>query len=325
MSATRTLGQGSCLTFGVSLGGPFVYGVPEPAWFYSAVEEIEDLGYDAVWVSDHIVTPDPIQDSLILLAAFAARTRRILLGTGVFLLALRHPTLAAKSLSILDLLSEGRVILGVGVGGEFPKEFEACGVSTRERGPRTNEALDVIRQLWREEHVTHRGRFFSLEDVSLKPPPAQQGGPPVWIGGRTEAALRRAVERGDGWISYLVTPERFRRSLESLGELARKNGKNLENFSTSHLHFLFVSDSLEKARKAAVDNLIRTYHQPFDPLVDKYCALGPPEACEENLWRYYEAGVRHIVLRPTCPTEEFLPQLRRFSREVIPKLKKRAS
>jgi alkanesulfonate monooxygenase SsuD/methylene tetrahydromethanopterin reductase-like flavin-dependent oxidoreductase (luciferase family) len=169
--------------------------------------------------------------------------------------------------------------------------------------------------------VTHRGRFFSFEGVSLKPQPLQPGGPPVWIGGRTEAALRRAAEQGDGWMSYLVTPERFRLSLESLRGFAEKKGRTLEGCSTSHLHFLLVSDSLSEARRSAVHNLSRTYGQPFDPLVDKFCTLGPPEVCIEGFRRYHEAGVRHFVLRPACSTQEILPQLRRLAREVIPKVK----
>src|SRR5262249_29140796 len=138
----------------------------------------------------------------------------------VYLLALRHPTVAAKLVASLDVLSGGRVVFGVGVGGEFPKEFEASGVPHRERGARGDEGIAVCRAVWGPSPAAVGGRFTPLDDVVLEPKPVQLGGPPIWIGGRSDAALRRAARVGDGWIAYLVTPQRFRASLEKIESFA---------------------------------------------------------------------------------------------------------
>ena len=116
---------------------------------------------------------------------------RLQLGTAVYLLPLRHPTPVAKQVSTLDHLTEGRFIFGVGVGGEFPKEYEACGVPIGERGARLSESLAVLRALWSGRPASYKGRFFQFEEVAMQPPPRQAGGPPIWCGGRSDAALRR--------------------------------------------------------------------------------------------------------------------------------------
>ncbi|MFQ5692556.1 MAG: LLM class flavin-dependent oxidoreductase [Nitrospinota bacterium] len=319
MKAGERLGRD--LSFGVCIGAPFVDGFPDLQKLLRDVEALEALGYDALWVSDHVVTHTPVHDPFVLLSAFAARTSRILLGTGVLLLPLRHPTLVAKALSVLDHLSGGRVVFGAGVGGEFREEFEACGVPVSERGARANEALEVIGRLWTEERVTHRGRFYSFENVNLDPRPLQPGGPSVWVGGRSDAALRRAAFYGRGWMSYLMTPERVAQGRDKLRDFALRAGKNPDGFALSLLHFFCVDDSPKAARAMAVDNLTRTYRQPFEPLVDKYASVGPPEAHVEFLRRYVEIGVRHFDLRPVCPPEDLVPQFRRIAEEVIPRLR----
>src|SRR5437868_6868644 len=156
------------------------------------VELVDHGGYDSLWVGDHISFALPIFDPLLQLAQAAVVSRRLQLGTCVYLLPLRHPTAAAKQVSTIDHLTEGRFIFGVGVGGEFPKEFEACGVPVAERGARLTESMAVLRALWSGEPTSHAGRFFRFDGVTMRPPPRQPGGPPIWCGGRSDAALRRA-------------------------------------------------------------------------------------------------------------------------------------
>jgi probable F420-dependent oxidoreductase len=145
-----------------------------------------------------------------MLAAMAARTSRIRLGTAVMLLPLRPAALAAKEIASVDAISGGRLTIGVGIGGEYPKEFEAVGVLVKQRGARTDEAMRVIKTLFTEDNVTFDGRFTKLPGVTLAPKPVQQGGPPLWVAGRSEAAMRRAGELGDGYFPYLFSPEKFR-------------------------------------------------------------------------------------------------------------------
>ncbi len=118
---------------------------------------------------------------------------------------LRHPTPVAKQIATLDHLTGGRFVFGVGIGGEFPREYEGCGVPLNERGARLSEGIEVIRKLWTGERVSHGGRFYNFKDVKMTPVPRQPGGPPIWCGGRSEAALRRAARLADGWFS---TPSR---------------------------------------------------------------------------------------------------------------------
>src|SRR5262249_10913412 len=153
-------------------------------------------------------------ESLTLLATYVPITSRLRIGTAVYLLALRAPAVAAKITSTLDVLSGGRFIFGVGVGGENPKEFDVVGVPQGERGARVSEAVAVVGTLWRDTPATFKGRFTQFSGVSLDPKPVQQPGPPIWVGGRSEAALVRAGRQGDGWVSYVVQPERYAQSLE---------------------------------------------------------------------------------------------------------------
>ena len=161
----------------------------------------ERLGYDSIWVGDHVAFTVPILDPLLQLAVFAAASEKLQLGTAIFLLPLRHPTHVAKQVATLDLLCGGRLIFGVGVGGEFPVEYEACEVPLRERGARLSEAIPLLKRLWNGPPVDHSGRFWSLPTLQLRPRPAQTGGPPIWCGGRSAPALKRIGRMGDGWRS----------------------------------------------------------------------------------------------------------------------------
>jgi probable F420-dependent oxidoreductase len=197
--------------------GPLGFGaflsMHPPEEQFALAQRCEALGLDSLWTGDHVSFHNPLYESLTLLAAYAGITRRIRLGSGVYLLALRQPTVVAKITSTLDALCGGRLIFGVGVGGENPKEFEACGVPHQERGARVSEGIDVVRTLWRDTPASFQGRFTRFENVSIDPKPVQKPGPPIWIGGRSDAALARAGRQGDGWISYVVQPERYAQSL----------------------------------------------------------------------------------------------------------------
>src|SRR3990172_7873137 len=161
---------------------------------------IEEMGYDSVWTSEHVFFYFPTFDALTMLAAIAALTSRIRLGTAVLLLPLRPAALAAKEITSVDVISGGRLTLGIGVGGEYPKEFQAVGVPVRERGARTDEAIQVLRRLWTEDNVTFDGRFTNLDGVTLQPKPAQRGGPPPSIARPSPAAIRPARPLGDGYL-----------------------------------------------------------------------------------------------------------------------------
>jgi alkanesulfonate monooxygenase SsuD/methylene tetrahydromethanopterin reductase-like flavin-dependent oxidoreductase (luciferase family) len=153
------------------------------------VSLVDRCGYDSLWAGDHISYAIPILDPLLQLAQAAVVSRRLMLGTSVLLLPLRHPTPVAKQVMTLDHLTEGRFILGVGVGGEFPGEYQACGVPLKERGARLAEGVTVLRRFFTGKPVTHAGRFYGpFENVPMQPPPRQTDGPAIWFAGRQQLA-----------------------------------------------------------------------------------------------------------------------------------------
>lgn len=213
--------------------------------------EAEALGFDSLWAGDHIASPAPILDPLTLLACYAGHTTRVRLGTCVYLLPLRHPTPVAKTVASLDFVSDGRVIFGIGVGGEFPGEFQACGVPVGERGARTNEAIDVLRSLWRGAGSAHRGRFFDIDPVRLAPLPVQSGGPPIWIGGRSDAALRRAARLGDGYVGYLMDAAGFAERFARIRSLAADAGRTDHPITAAVMAFASIDADRDAAIKRA--------------------------------------------------------------------------
>ena len=307
----------AAVTFGASLGSFGGGTAPVPALLDWA-EELEALGFDAIWVRDHVLWHSPVLDPLVTLGALAARTRRVALGTGVLLLPLRTPAVVAKAVATLDQLSGGRAVLGVGVGGEFPKEFEACGVPLAERGRRADEALGAIRALWTDEAASFEGRTVRFRDVTMEFRPVQRPHPPVWVGGRSAPALARAGRLGDGWLAYFVTPEGFGRRLAEAR--AHRPPQAARPFGGGVVLYVNVAGTVEEARRAATRYLESEYRQPFADLVDRYCALGPPAACAAAIARFIEAGARHVTAIPAGPIDGYMEQMRRLAAEVMPLL-----
>lgn len=287
----------------------------------SLVERVERGGYDSLWVGDHISFHIAILDPFLQLAQAAVMSRKLVFGTGVYLVPLRHPTPVAKQVATLDHLTEGRFIFGVGVGGEFPKEFEACSVPVAERGARLEEGLAVMRKLWSGQPASHQGRFYRFEGVSMQPPPRQAGGPPIWCGGRSDAALRRIGRLTDGWMSYVITPEMFGQGLEKIAAAASAAGRVFDRgFGTAHLLFTCIDDTYEKALDAATASLSQRYGMDFRKAAQRYCALGPPQKIVETIVRFHEAGARHVILDFVGPYEQRDRQIERFAEEALPLL-----
>ncbi|HLM13985.1 MAG TPA: LLM class flavin-dependent oxidoreductase [Reyranella sp.] len=314
----------------LSIGVQTLHRRTEPAegpWL-PTIDELADLvglvdrcGYDSMWVGDHVAFTIAIFDPLMQLAQAAVLSRRLVFGTDVYLLPLRHPTPVAKQVSTLDHLTEGRFIFGVGVGGEFPKEYEACGVPLNERGARLSESLTIMRKLWTGEPVSHAGKFFTFEGVKMQPPPRQPGGPPIWCGGRADPALRRIGRMTDGWMSYVVTPDMYRQGLEKIATAASEAARTFDRgFGTAHLLFTRIDDTYEKALDAATVSLSQRYAMDFRKAAQRYCALGTPQDVVETIFKFQQAGVRHLILDFVGPYEERDQQIERFAAEAMPLL-----
>ena len=185
----------------------------------------EELGYDVVACGEHVFFHAPTTNALVALAGIAGVTSRVRLLSAVTVLPVYPGALAAKMVATLDGISGGRFELGVGVGGEFPAELAACGVDPAERGPRTDEALEIMTRLFAGEEVRFAGRFARLDGLRLDPLPVQRPGPPVWVGGRRPASLRRAARFADVWLPYMVDPERFAAGLAEVRAQATALGR----------------------------------------------------------------------------------------------------
>ncbi len=291
-----------------------------PAEQWALVRRLEALGYDSVWTGDHMSFHNPLYESLTLLASYVPITRRIKLGVAVYLLALRAPAVAAKMTATLDVLSGGRLVLGVGVGGENPKEFELCGVPHKERGARVTEGIDVVRALWRDTPATFNGRFTRFTSVSIDPKPVQQP-PPIWIGGRSDAALARAGRQGDGWVSYVVHADRYAQSLDKIRAAADAAGRSMDRFTAAHLVFITVGRDYETAKKAWVSVLSRRYNQDFEPLVQRYGVIGTPEQCAEQLERFRAAGCNYFLMSAIGDPRDERAQHEAIAAEILPRFR----
>jgi probable F420-dependent oxidoreductase len=278
---------------------------------------IETAGFDSIWVGDHISFYVPIMESMTLLSFVAGVTERVKLGTGVYLLPLRHPTITAKVSATLDVVSGGRLLLGVGVGGEFPPEFEASGVPVNERGSRANEAIGILRKLWTEDGVAHAGRHFKFGPVSINPKPVQPGGPPILVGGRKAPAFRRAGRLADGYISHMCSPEMYRQNLDAIRKHAEQAGRGEIDFRTAAFIFTILDDNYDAALDRAANLLQMIYNRPFRDAAKRYCLLGRPEDCLEQMQAFVDAGCRQFVFSPLMDGGEFVE---RCSKEILPRI-----
>lgn len=280
--------------------------------------QLETAGLDSLWVGDHIAFHIPVVESLSLLSFVAAATERIELGTGVLLLPLRHPTLTAKITGTLDMLSGGRLLLGVGVGGEFPPEFAAVGAPIAERGPRTDEAIEIIRRHWTEKTVEHHGRFHDFGPVKIEPKPVRPGGPPIIVGGRKAPSMRRAGRLGDGYISHMCDVATYAANLKTIARHAREAGRAGKPFHTAALLFTVLDDSYEAAHEKASKLLGMIYNTDFREASKRYCLLGKPEDCLDQLRAFAKAGCRHFVLSALSDPDVIIE---RATKEMIPALR----
>jgi alkanesulfonate monooxygenase SsuD/methylene tetrahydromethanopterin reductase-like flavin-dependent oxidoreductase (luciferase family) len=176
-----------------------------------------------------------------------------------------------------------------------------------------------VRALWRDTPATFRGRFTSFDAVSIDPKPVQRPAPPIWIGGRSDAALTRAGRQGDGWVSYVVQPERFAQSLDKIRTAARAAGREPKDFAAAHLAFVTMGRDWESAKAEWVRCLTKRYNQDFEPLAKKYGIIGTPEQCAEQLERFRAAGCTYVIVNAIGEPERETEQFERFAEDVMPR------
>lgn len=299
------------LGFGI---GAWPFGERTAARFYDFVDRCEDWGVDSLWFSDRIVGAGGTLEPVVTMAALSGRKGMMKFGTNALIMSVRHPVLMAKELATLDFLSEGRLLLVAGLGGEDPLEYEALGTAKPQRARRTDEALEVLRLLWTQDSATFRGRHYSFTGVSVTPRPVQQPGPPIWIGGRSDAAMRRTGRLGDGWLPSAITPEECAMGIAAIDAYAAEAGRAVPDDHFGVSITCAVADSPDEARDLAVGALPRRRDDvPFET----YTAMGAPEQIIAKLNEYVDAGVTKFVLRPSGPPGVWMRQAELLATQVI--------
>ena len=295
-------------------GGPRV----EQTW--QMAETAERAGYDSVWVGDSI-TSKPRMEPLTAMAAVAARTSRVKVGTAVLLNALRHPVHLAHAAATIDNISGGRTILGLGAGRSnnqmFVNEHSAVGVPIEERAARMEEGIRAMRALWTGEAVSSSGEFYPLENVKLEPRPVQPS-IPLWISSNwVRRGLARVAELGDAWITNVPSVELFNRCWERIEQCAGEMGRDPADIGRC----LYVSVNLNDDTDAALaegDQYMRSYYSiPYDVISKNLlCVFGPTEKCIDTISAYKDCGADYFIVRFASPDQ--MRQMARFTEEVLP-------
>jgi len=274
----------------MSMTMPKIYvpgGSPEDA------RQAEAAGANGVFVGDHVTFYGSGSDALIRLAGIAAVTTTLELQTCVYLLALRHPTPVALQAAQVDQLSQGRLIMGIGIGGEDPNEWWACGVDPKTRARRTDEGMQILRSLWTQEETTFDGKYFKLNSVRMRPKPFRTSGVTMQVGGRSDAALRRAGRFADGWTGIWVSVRRFTEAGEKIAGFAAEAGRDVTGFPRGMQVWMGVDSDRAAARAKVAGSMTAFYKLPFESF-EKYTPYGTPAEVAEFVAPYVEAGCRWL-------------------------------
>ena len=296
------MAESSDLKFGILLPTreAVMSGRSDPSNIFQLAERAEALGFYSVWVGDS-VTARPRVEALVTLAAVGARTHRVRLGTAIFLAALRHPILLAYQLASLDWLTGGRVDLGVGYGR--PKdpsqehEFEILGLSTNARIKMSEELVQVMRRLWREDNVSHSGAFTRFNAVSLAPKPVQPGGVPIWLASNNvEPGLKRVARLGDGWLNNITSPETYRECWDKIRAYAADSGRDPEAIEPG-LYFTLTGGGKDAFTEGQAF-IAQYYNRPYEAIAKSMlCVIGSWDEVLDRIEAYGEAGARTVILR----------------------------
>jgi alkanesulfonate monooxygenase SsuD/methylene tetrahydromethanopterin reductase-like flavin-dependent oxidoreductase (luciferase family) len=285
-------------------------------------ERAEAAGFDSVWIGDSL-TARPRHEPLTLLAAVAARTRRVRLGTAVLLPALRNPVVLAHVVGTLDRVAEGRTILGVGSAADTPpirREFAAAGVPWERRVGRFLETLQICRALWSRDHVSFGGKHFTLEDVTMEPKPHRAGGPPIWIGGSGPTALREAANF-DAWFPTGPHVEFFAEHFPRIQAAARAAGR-APDAVIGAAYVTVALDANPAVAEQRLNSFLETYYAaPAGAIRARQAAYaGPIEGCAAWLQRWIDAGARHLMLRFAGGDQ--LAQVDEAAARLLPRLRR---
>ncbi|MEE8302755.1 MAG: LLM class F420-dependent oxidoreductase [Candidatus Tectomicrobia bacterium] len=274
------------MKFGVTI--PNNWGIDDPQQVLALGPIAEDLGYDSIWVMDHLFNAGhirqrlgdkPYYHPLAMLSYLSATTQHVSLGTSVLVLPYRNPVELAKYAATLDQMSGGRVILGVGVGA-MVEEFEALGVSMRQRGALTDECIAIMKELWTSADPSYQSAKWNFSDLKFAPKPRQTPHMPLWIGGSSQGALKRTASVGDGWHPTGMSPEQFDEGRQEVRRLAAAAGRDPESITMSIRVEVEVHGGPSSQR---AQSRTRLPGHDLEKMID-------------DIGAYEQAGVAHILL-----------------------------
>lgn len=310
-------------TFGIPVPQVFMNGRPDMALVKNSLRRAEELGFESAWVQDQVAGQVPLMESVSLLCYAAAVTERIRLGVSVIVFPIRNAVQLAKNFSSLDNMSNGRAILGIGLGPVFAGDhyFKIFGTRSDEALRRFNEGLALMRALWSEERVDLDGEFYTLKQAAMEPKPIQQP-LPVWFGGQHPKALRRAARIADGYMGAgPTTTGDFALQIAQLKRFLEEQERDLDDFPISKRVYLAVDDDAERAKRGLDEFFQARYPwmiQSNPNFVADICAWGTPEQVADGLRPVLDAGAKMIVMNPLW---DYVEQMERLAEEVIPLLR----
>ena len=308
------------VTFGVQYNGISMASVVGPLDF---AERTEMLGYRSYFVPE--LETLPALDPFVLLASVAQRTRRMRLGTGVAVLPFRSPYQMAKIATSIDVLSEGRMVLGLGSGGVFNDDFAVEGVRPEERASITDERIALVRRLLAEPDVTHHGAHHRMERIALSPRSVQQPHLPIWTGamwngGFARRPLERTARWADGFHPHGMTPQGYAEGKAAIEEMAAAYGRDPAAFEWSCNMYVCMGKTRDDARREAEAAMRGRFGDDAWEMDPATLPLGTASDCAETLEAFVEVGVTHFTINALCAPDALLPTYERFAAEVIPRI-----
>ncbi len=298
--------------------GLFSLGLPTADTIVHVAERAEGWGLDSFWLSDHLLANSPELDVIATLALIASRTSKIKFGPSVFLLNLRHPLVAAKSFASLDYLSHGRVVMAVGTGANLA-DYAACGIPTEGRGRRLDEGILILRKVWTEQKASFHGKYFNFDNVTIEPRPAPRtntdsGTIDLWVGGRSDAALKRTARLADGYFASFQTPEEFTRNIATIRTYAAQFGRANARIESGLILFCRLAASRERAMED-MRPMMTAMGRGSEAFLQR-TIYGSPDDIMHRLQEYVAIGLDKFVLWPIAEPGAWAGQVELIGREI---------
>lgn len=310
--------------FGIPVPQVFLEGRADMQLVKATLRRAEELGFHSAWVQDQVAGDVPLLESMSLLCYAAAVTSRMKLGVSVIVFPIRNAVQLAKNVSSLDHMSDGRAILGIGLGPVFAGDhyFQIFGTRANEALRRFNEGLDIMKALWTQKHTDLDGEFYTLERVGMEPKPVQKPHPPVWFGGQHPKALHRAVVKADGYMGAgPTTTVDFGKQVGHIRRFLAEENRDPATFPISKRVYLAVDSDADKA-KVRLDEFFQARYpwmiQSNPDFVADICVWGSPDQVADGLRTVLHSGAEMIVLNPLW---DFVEQMEALAAEVIPRLR----